>query len=614
MTRIIVIALAVAAHLHAADNYLLRTYLFRGTSSPQRQALERGIILDRTTHPDFFSSLDLMSFREEDASVLLAEALMNSLEYQSVEVFQMFAGKISHSGRILRDRFVVKPGWAFNLEIKPQPVSGKGFRFQATLNGVDTASSGKAKTQSSEKILDAAYRTLEASGARRTMPLLLGRDFVIKPAEPVFCLIPYQEGISFILAFFLEEIKAEKQGDASPKGKVLETKGVQSLREVLPHYPFDLREKGIEGTVKLRVGVDPAGNLVGIQILKTLHPFLDQSSLRAVKQWTFSPALEEGKAVYGQLDIEFRFDRQAWLRLEAERPTVPAGDAPGPSGTIGRILQLGAAYSQKLAAAAYDFVCEETIKETVYPTWMDRLAAAGTPREIVQDMGIQKMMGDAYHVMQGVSRGAANSPTYLKKREYRSDFQFVRKNGELSARRLPSPERPGNSGRPEDARYAAFKPFSMIGELLSPARQHLFYYLLRDEDAIKGRKAWVVDILPKSGVEFGIESARVWLEKETGRVIKAETEGAFLEGFEAVTAETTRFALQPEFRTSYTFQVENSGFIFPDQIHLQVYYPPLQAMAKKNRKIELLITYDKYKFFKVETVEKIKASEGSDQK
>ena len=607
--RVFIIILAVSTHLYSADNYLLKTYLFRGISSPQSSALEKGFLLDRVTHPNLFSAINSMMFREVDSVILIADALMNALDYESVEVFHLFARKISDSGRDLCEPFVVEPGWAFTLDIKPQPEFAERPRFRAVLKGIEAVAPQKQKTQSSDKVREAAYRILESSVATREMPLLFDQELSVKIADPVFCIIPYREGSTFILAFFLEEVKTESKGKSSSKEKSLETKGAHSLREVLPHYPYDLRERKIEGTVRLRVSIDPDGNLVGIRILKSLHPFLDQSSVWAAKQWTFSPALEEGKAVYGQIDIDFRFDRQAWLRMEAEsgRRIEPTINPSEQNGIIDRILNLGAAYSQKLAMAAYDFVCEETIKEIVYPTWVDRLPVPGESIERVQDMGIQNISGSPVHVIKGSSRGAAHAPVYLTKKEYKSDFQFIRKNGELSARRLPSPEQSGYPNRPEDAHYSAIQPFSLIGKLLSPAHQHLFYYVLRDEDTIKGRKAWVIEALPKSGFEYGIESARIWLEKETGKVMRAETKGAFLDGFEAIINEATRYALQPEFLTTYSFQVEKSNLIFPDQIHVQIYYPAMRAMTKKSRKIDLRITYEKYKFFKVETVDVIKA-------
>ncbi|HJZ66093.1 MAG TPA: energy transducer TonB [Candidatus Acidoferrum sp.] len=65
------------------------------------------------------------------------------------------------------------------------------------------------------------------------------------------------------------------------------------LKKVEPEYPSVLRDKGIGGTVRLRVTVKPDGTVKDVQILGG-NAVLAESASRAVHQWRFAPADHEG--------------------------------------------------------------------------------------------------------------------------------------------------------------------------------------------------------------------------------------------------------------------------------------------------------------------------------
>lgn len=55
-----------------------------------------------------------------------------------------------------------------------------------------------------------------------------------------------------------------------------------------PIYPLEARESGIEGTVLLRLTIDPLGKIVQVEPLPPFAPLLLQrAAMRAVQQWTF---------------------------------------------------------------------------------------------------------------------------------------------------------------------------------------------------------------------------------------------------------------------------------------------------------------------------------------
>ncbi|WP_018970455.1 energy transducer TonB [Rubritalea marina] len=59
----------------------------------------------------------------------------------------------------------------------------------------------------------------------------------------------------------------------------------------VPHYPRTLRRRGIEGTVVLQVSVDKAGKVTELRLKQSSgHKHFDQSALKAIKHWSYTPA------------------------------------------------------------------------------------------------------------------------------------------------------------------------------------------------------------------------------------------------------------------------------------------------------------------------------------
>ncbi len=64
------------------------------------------------------------------------------------------------------------------------------------------------------------------------------------------------------------------------------------LKKVDPEYPAVLRDKGIGGTVRLRVIVRPDGTVKDVQTLGGNAVLVDAAT-RAVKQWRYAPGEKE---------------------------------------------------------------------------------------------------------------------------------------------------------------------------------------------------------------------------------------------------------------------------------------------------------------------------------
>jgi protein TonB len=80
------------------------------------------------------------------------------------------------------------------------------------------------------------------------------------------------------------------------------------LKNRSPAYPRLAREAGYEGKVILNVEVSPEGKCVNIQIVKsTGYPILDNTALKAVKQWSFKPAYLFNRPVSAWVEVPVSF-------------------------------------------------------------------------------------------------------------------------------------------------------------------------------------------------------------------------------------------------------------------------------------------------------------------
>lgn len=77
---------------------------------------------------------------------------------------------------------------------------------------------------------------------------------------------------------------------------------------VPPVYPPEALKEMIGGPVVVRIIVDAEGKITAARVLNPGDARLGEAALTAIKQWTFSPAMEGGKRVACCLDVPFAFD------------------------------------------------------------------------------------------------------------------------------------------------------------------------------------------------------------------------------------------------------------------------------------------------------------------
>ena len=76
----------------------------------------------------------------------------------------------------------------------------------------------------------------------------------------------------------------------------------------LPEYPEAARIKNLQGTVVVEALVDENGKVFAADVVQAVHRTLDQAAVEAVSNWTFEPAMKDGKAVMKVVQIPVAFN------------------------------------------------------------------------------------------------------------------------------------------------------------------------------------------------------------------------------------------------------------------------------------------------------------------
>ena len=106
----------------------------------------------------------------------------------------------------------------------------------------------------------------------------------------------------------------DKMPDPPPTAPGDQEKATQPvlIQQVKPDYTPEALKAGIQGSVKLRIGIDEKGQVEEAEVVGPLDPGLDQKAIEAVKKWKFQPAMMKGKpvAMRSRVELEFHIEKQ----------------------------------------------------------------------------------------------------------------------------------------------------------------------------------------------------------------------------------------------------------------------------------------------------------------
>jgi protein TonB len=123
-----------------------------------------------------------------------------------------------------------------------------------------------------------------------------------EPANDELESIPEWTSLSYSFPLPLENESPCTREDSNPK-----------IRQwVRPAYPAEAREKGVEGTVIVRVLVSEAGNVSESKVIQSVHKSLNAAALGAANGTQFEPAIRDCKhaPVWFALPFNFRLKNE----------------------------------------------------------------------------------------------------------------------------------------------------------------------------------------------------------------------------------------------------------------------------------------------------------------
>lgn len=473
--------------------------------------------------------------------------------------------------------FVVQPPVAFRFDINPAWRFDGALSFKLVLYAKDVSPWPAAGSKEESAAVRSLQAAVHPNFYKSRMAKLLEKDIALAVEEPGLLFLPFHN--QTIVLFLMPASRP------------------QPILQALPIFPDDLIRQGIAGQGRYRISIDEKGKVRNVTLKKSIHPFLDDASMQAIRQWTFEPVIKDFKAVAVSFDWTINFDPAQW----AGTAVLPRAGAAEPySADLKKILLLGASYCRQLSEAALDFVCQESIRSLDCALYLPEKTVADEIQTATKSVG-----GGESIKISNRRASLARDPFKTKTYRFTSDYQLIRKESRTTERRilLESNVKEAAKGTvpPDEKRYASLKPLFAPLDVLASDRQELYDFRLLGQERIRGRTAAVIEAKARSGATSRIPSAKIWIDPETSQILRCETQGLPVEGYEFVFEEASRIGLNPLGTMTADYEEEKNGVLFPSRVALLIEYLVPQWGVGKRVRVDTQIRYDKYKFFTVDT-------------
>lgn len=614
---LIICFILIAPWILADEEITIRIWLFQGTWMEGQEPLSQVEILSVSSRPEIATIKDKIDTSEKEFKSVVIEALLDAMDLQSVE--DLFSAEKKLDARAPGwDETILRKQTVFRLNFAATRLSSQEVAFRASVFRSKASSLHAGKSPEEE-----LRKALNISRNKNSMDKILDKELVLEMGNPIVIAIPYSDQVYFMTILLMNGVEGSKKGirNETKEPEPAEIITVPDpIHQVIPAYPEELRQQGVEGKVGLRISIDQGGAVWDAKVVKPLHPYLDYAAVRAVRRWVFKPAFRKGKPIPVTFAMTVTFDPETY-RLSDEKykdkQGQPSDLEPSSQLQLMRILDQCADYCRKLADFALDFICEETINEVHYSFGEGNLYG-GIGSGVTQ--GNRKPLDpeNEWNVLRPRPvvtefKPVAVMPLFdsgkTEKKKYTCDYQFVKKGDKIIERRIILKE----NGRKmadrrkllEETRFGILMPLFASVSLLERTRQPLFNYALLEGDKIKGKKAYVLEVVPKSENLGDIESARIWVDEKSFQILQSEIRGTPLVGYDDILEDSTRYNINPVFIRTYQFQFEKKGLLFPSHAEIRVTYLPFGYPQTKTTKQKIILNYEKYRFFTVETEHKI---------
>jgi TonB family protein len=612
---LIIVSILFVSWSLAAEDILIQIRFFQGIWMGDKSGLQKVEALSTSSHPEIASLKAMVDGPESELKVALIDALLDVMDLRKVD--DLFSFKKTWNGKdsSLSESVMQKPASAYRFDFFPERLSPQAISLQTLIHYKEIEVPLKAEKDPDKKLQRELRAVLASRRYKRLMEKIFERELVLEMGNPIIVAIPYESRAFFMMIVLRSnhlDLEQEEPIETEKPEKAYILEATKPIHQVIPVYPAELRQQGVGGKVELQFVVDEKGNVQFVEVVTPLHPYLDYAAVQALKQWKFEPPLRKGKPAPGIFILKVHFNPETWRQWEE---TIESREAPADSRTsvqekLGKILEQCAEYCRKLGGAALDFVCEETIKEIQYNIRAESIAE--------QKKHWYRIVKRTKKAVIGVMWGSQQlwDPWGTEKNQYVCDYQLIRKGDLIKEQRIVLEE----NGRRitdqkkllEEKRFSMLRPLFAAARLLSKDRQSLFNYRILEEERVQGKEAYVIEAVPKFKDVGELEYAKIWVDKMNFQINKTEIEGVPIEGYEKILKEATQLNIKPEFKITHHYQIEKKGILFSSSSKVRIAYPPLKPMQRFLHRMRLKIdmTYDKFKFFTVETEHEIKKEDG----
>ncbi len=271
--------------------------------------------------------------------------------------------------------------------------------------------------------------------------------------------------------------------------------------------------------------------------------------------------------------------REKWLQLGGDEATRREGEKLRP------LLRRAATYCRRLEESFLDFICEEEVVESIdhsHPL-TDVMQVPGLPSSVLSGgRGLsRKRTLYAYRLVS--ESGKTNEARIL-----------LRKSGESAGLELT------------DLTVSHYRLRNMIYspiELFAAGQNPSYEYHLLEERSDEAGPLLVVEILPLQFVIPPLSFGKAWLRQD-GRVERIELNFKSIQNYEAITLAAQKHQRIPAISFIVLFGRVYRGIGFPSAIHLRDAF--LDESGRESLAADIVITYDQFRFFKVEMREEIR--------
>lgn len=607
---------------HAADDYLISIHLFRAAlEGPTR--LEQSEILSPSTCPELSSLMDKATVSEYELTAAVIEVLLDLYEIDEIEDLFLHEKPWNGMGSPLLDDLLIGSEYCYKIKLSPQKTASEEISLRTVINKTKkTAIGGSGET-------------------------LIDQELVLTIDEPVIVYVPYQEQMYFMMLTVTTGIPVERQEEQSfrDEEKPVEIIGVPKIiHRTEPSYPLELWRRQIGGKIGVRVFIDEKGAVQRVDVIKSIHPYLNYTTVQAIRQWTFEPVYMEEKPVKAVFRCSYTFDPFSYWRETTWSETNTAPPHSPQEELLSRVLAGSGDYCRKLKGAFFDFICEEKIKETHYnllknihwahltvspravkaydmekstfqpkknPEDYLKYFNASESRSIWEEKGDQIIIDNQNRIIPEPIikyKYQIIDPKKSQRNTFLCDYLIIKKDGDKEERRIILQENGRRTADRneflEEERFARLSPLFAPLRVLAPDKQSGYDFKLIETGKVHGKKAHVIEAVPKYGNEDGIWAARIWIDAENYQVLKCEIEGIPIDGYEEVLNDCTILNIEPIFLTTHEYSQEKNGILFPSRSSVRVAYPGIDYRGAVD-KLRIDLSNDNYKFFTVETDQEV---------